>query len=84
MTTTKTSYTYEEQNAIALLRKSFKRKPEIASALLDGMSKELASIVLKKASEELTDLLMVSQAFSAAAKKLVELDTPKENDHAGS
>ena len=84
MTTTKTSYTYEEKNAIALLRKSFKRKPEIASALLDGMSKELASIVLKKASEELTDLLMVSQAFSAAAKKLVELDTPKENDHADS
>jgi len=84
MTTTKTSYTYEEKNAIALLRNSFKRKPEIASALLDGMSKELASIVLKKASEELTDLLMVSQAFSAAAKKLVELDTPKENDHADS
>lgn len=71
--------TYEERIALNTLRKSLPRKPELATALMQGMSKEVAYAVLKQVSKELNDMLIVSQAFSAAAKTLIALDKTKES-----
>ena len=68
----------DEQRAIRLLRDSMKRKPEIAAALMQGMSKEVAVKVLLQAKEELNALMEMSRAFSAAALTLTKLDEPKE------
>lgn len=69
--------TYEERQALPIIRKLIKRKPEFAAVLLEGMVKAGAVLVLQQASKELTDLLAMNQAFSAAAAKLVK-DMPKE------
>ena len=68
---------YEERNAVIVLRKAMKRKPEIAAALMEGMAKEVATTVLYQIKTELADLLKVSQAFSEAASTLVKME--KEN-----
>lgn len=75
---TELKLTYEERNAFTVMRKAIQRKPELAAALLEGLSKQVAVSVLQQAAKELDTLLKVSQAFSAAAKTLVSLDTPKE------
>jgi hypothetical protein len=72
--------TYEERNALEVLRKSMRRKPQIATALLEGMSKEIATNVLKQVQRELTDLLSVSQAFSAAAGALVKKEQESKDE----
>lgn len=66
------NYTYEERNAIAVLRKAMVKKPEIITELMKGQSKELASRVLLQARDELNMLLAATQAFAAAAKTLVD------------
>ena len=64
--------TYEEKNALDVLRKAMKRKPQIAAALMEGMAKEVAHTVLVQAQKELADLLKVSHAFSEAAGALAK------------
>lgn len=76
MNTQDLKLTYEERNALAVIRKALQRKPGLAAALLEGMSKEAASRVLSQGQKELTDMLAVTRAFSAAAAKLVSLDAP--------
>lgn len=75
---TQLKLSYEERMALATLRKSLPRKPELAAALMQGMSKEVANAVLKQAAKELNDMLTVSRAFSAAAKALIALDKTEE------
>jgi|688.fasta_scaffold646710_2 hypothetical protein len=74
MNTQELKLTYEERAALAVIRKALQRKPELAAAILAGMSKEVASRVLSQGQKELTDMLAVSKAFSAAAAALVTLD----------
>lgn len=70
--------TYEEKNALDVLRKAMKRKPQIAAALMEGMAKEVAHTVLVQAQKELADLLKVSHAFSEAAGTLAKQYKDKE------
>lgn len=71
----KASLTYEERQALAVLRKAMKRKPHIAAALMEGMGKEVAVTVLLQAKTEMAALLEVSRAFTTAAGVLAkELD----------
>ena len=65
---------YEERQALAVIRKALKRKPELAAAIMEGMSKEVATTVLLQTKKELDDLLAVSRAFSAAAGALAKAD----------
>ena len=65
---------YEERQALAVIRKALKRKPELAAAIMDGMSKEVATTVLLQTKKELDDLLAVSRAFSAAAGALAKAE----------
>lgn len=78
MTDIRATLTYEEKNALDVLRKAMKRKPQIAAALMEGMAKEVAHTVLVQAQKELADLLKVSHAFSEAAGTLAKMDKDKE------
>ena len=69
--------TYEERNALAVIRSAIKNKPQLAALILQNMSKEAAAAVLKQAQKELNDLLAMNRAFSKAAASLAEA-MPKE------
>jgi predicted DNA-binding protein (UPF0251 family) len=66
--------TYEERQALPVIRKLLKRKPDAANLIMQGMAKEVAVNVLLQAQKELADLLKVSQAISAAAGEIAKLD----------
>jgi hypothetical protein len=72
--TTKLTLNYEERQAIAVIRKSMRSKPEIITYLMDGQSHAMAAEVLLKAKDELTCLLEVNRAFVAASSALVKQD----------
>jgi predicted DNA-binding protein (UPF0251 family) len=70
---------YEERNALAVVRKSMQRNPAMATALLEGMTKQVAVNVLLQAKKELADLLVVTQAITKAAGDLASSDALKED-----
>ena len=70
----KIALTYEERQAMPVIRKLLKRKPEAAALLMQDMTKAGAVAVLLQAKKELADLLAVSQAMSAAAADIAKLD----------
>ena len=65
---------YDEKAAVALLRKSIKRDPEILVALLKDITKESAHQLLKQASRELEVNLVLARAMSGLAQELVNLN----------
>jgi predicted DNA-binding protein (UPF0251 family) len=66
--------TYEERQALPIIRKLLKRKPEAAAMLIEGVAKESAVNILLQAQRELADLLAVSHAMSHAAGEIAKLD----------
>lgn len=67
-----TNYTYDEKQAIRTIRSVMLKKPEIITDIMHGMAYESANNVLLKAQTELTQLLEVSRAFTAAAATLAQ------------
>lgn len=63
---------YDERMAFALVRKTIKRRPEFAAALMEDMSKEVAVAVLLQAKTELDQLLVINRAFIAASSALAK------------
>ena len=63
---------YDERQAFALVRKTIKRRPELAAALMEDMSKEVAVSVLLQAKKELDQLLVINRAFIAASSALAK------------
>ena len=59
--------TYEERQAIPVIRKMLKRKPEMAELLLKDMAREGATAILLRGQKELEDLLALNRALSTAA-----------------
>lgn len=78
----KVTFNYAEHQSLAVLRKSMRdpaRAAAIARSLLKDQSKELAYHLLKQASKEIADLLVVSRAFTDAAGRLAkEMPNDKE------
>lgn len=72
---------YDEREAIRLLRKTMQRRPEIAAMLLDGMSKDVAIAVMLKIRDELAMMLEINRAFSEVAAKLAQLEKQNENQN---
>jgi hypothetical protein len=66
--------TYEEKQALPVIRKLLKRNPDAAYLLMDGMAKEAAVGVLMQVKHELNNLMVVSRAMSTAAGELAKLD----------
>lgn len=70
--------TYEERQALPVIRKLLKRKPEAAAMLFEGIAKEAAVNILLQAKKEMEDLLSLSRAISLAAGEIVKMDKEKE------
>lgn len=66
--------TYEERQALPVIRKLLKRKPDAAYLLMDGMAKEVAVNVLLQVKAELNGMMTVSRAMSTAAGELAKMD----------
>lgn len=78
--TTKIALTYEERQALPIIQKLLKRKPEALGLLMEGMSKAAAVNVLLTAKKEMHDLHLMSQAMVAAAGIIVKMDQPTEGE----
>lgn len=65
---------YDERMALQTIRKTIKRRPEVAAMLLDGMAKEAAVAVMLKIRDELALMLDINRAFSEVAGKLAQLE----------
>jgi hypothetical protein len=76
--TTKIALTYEERQALTIIQKLLKRKPEAFGLLMVGMSKEAAVNVLLTAKKEMQDLHLMAQAMVLAASEIAKMDKPKE------
>lgn len=68
-----TRFTYEERQAITVLRRSVGTKPEIIQELLKDASYAAAVTALRGAQKELTTLLEVCRTFQEAAASLAKL-----------
>lgn len=77
----KIALTYEERQALPVIQKLLKRKPEAFSLLMEGMTKQSAVNVLLSAKKELQDLHIMAQALVAASGIIVKMDQPKESNH---
>lgn len=75
---TKVTLNDEERQALATIRKLFKRKPEAFGLLMEGMAKEAAVNVLLTAKKEMEDLHTMSRAMVLAASEIVKMDQHKE------
>jgi len=66
--------TYEERQALPVIRKLLQRKPEAAAMVFEGMARQSAANILLQAQKELADLLKVSQAITQAAGEIAKLE----------
>lgn len=73
-----TALNYQERDAIATLRKSLPKNPELIRELFKGMAKEVITNALLQTRDEMTTLLAVNQAMQAAAREFID----KEKQHA--
>jgi len=69
--------TYEERQALPVIRKLLKRKPEAVALVFEGMAKESAVNILLTANKELQDLHIMIQAMVEAAKLIATIDKPQ-------
>lgn len=72
--------TYEERQAIPVIKRLLQRKPEWAAELLKDISKEGAVAVLLQAQRELKDLQIFARAMTEAAAIVVQMDKEKVNE----
>ena len=72
----KIALTWEEREALAVMRKLFKRTPEAIALLMQDMTKATAVNVLLTAKKELEDLHTMSKALVAAAAEIVKMEKP--------
>ena len=77
---TKIALTYDERQALPIIQKLLKRKPEAMGLLMEGMSKAAAVSVLLTAKKEMADLHPMAQAMVAAAGLIVKMDKPTEGE----
>lgn len=75
----KIALTWDERQALPVIRKLLKRKPDAANLLFEGMAKESAVNILLQAKKEMEDLHTLSRAMVAAAGEIVKMDKEKVN-----
>jgi hypothetical protein len=66
--------TYDERQALQVIRNLLKRKPEAATLLVKDMTKASAVSMLLQVRDELQALQLIARAFSEAAGAIVQLD----------
>lgn len=76
------SLTYEERNAVAVIRKAMRNKPEIVNEIFKDQAYSQAYELLKLAKTQLDQLLEVNRAFISAASVLAKKQKDAEAHHA--
>jgi hypothetical protein len=72
--TPKIMLTYEERQALAVMRKLLKRKPEAIGLFMADMSKAAAVNVLLTAKKEMEHLHTMSKAMVLAATEIAKME----------
>jgi hypothetical protein len=72
--TPKITLSYEERQALAVMRKLLQRKPEAIGLLMADMSKAAAVNVLLTAKKEMEDLHTMSKAMVLAAAEIAKME----------
>jgi hypothetical protein len=70
----KIALTWGEKQALPVIQKLLKRKPEAVELLMKDMTKQAAVNILLSAKKELHDLHTLSQAMVAAAGIIVDME----------
>lgn len=70
---------YTEREAIAVLRKSIVRKPEIIHELMRGQTQEVVTNALVMVYYKLNTMLQISRTFKEAAAMLAAAEKEKGN-----
>ena len=70
----KISLTYEERQALPVIQKLIKRKPEVVALLMKDVTKVGAVAMLHQVSRELRDLQIMARAFSEASAAIMQMD----------
>lgn len=65
---------WDERQALPVIRKLLKRKPEFAAELLKDISKDAAVGILLQAQHELKQLHILTKAMVAASAEIVKMD----------
>jgi hypothetical protein len=78
MTEPKIALTWEERQALPVILKLLKRKPEAFDLLMKDMSKAAAVSILLTAKKEMHDLHLMAQAMVSAAGIIAKMDKPEE------
>jgi hypothetical protein len=78
MTEPKIALTWEERQALPVIQKLLKRKPEAFGLLMEGMNKAAAVSILLTAKKEMHDLHLMAQAMVSAAGIIAKMDKPEE------
>ena len=79
----KIALTWDERQALPVIQKLLKRKPEAFELLMKDMTKQAAVNVLLSAKKEMQDLHLMAQSLVAAASIIVKMDQPQpeESNH---
>lgn len=72
------SLTYEERQALPVILKLIKRKPEAVALLMKDVAKAGAVAMLQQVTRELDAMQIMARAFSEAAGAIVQIDKEKE------
>ncbi len=70
----KIALTWEERQALPVIQKLLKRKPEAFELLMKDMTKQAAVDILLGAKKEMGDLHLLAQALVSAASIIVKMD----------
>ena len=70
----KIALTYEERQALPVIRKLLKRKPEAFGLLMEDMTKAAAVNVLLTAKKETEDLHTMIKAMVAASAEIAKME----------
>jgi hypothetical protein len=76
----KIALTYEERQALPVIRKLLKRRPEAFGLLMEDITKDAAVNILLTAKQEMANLHTLSKAMVLAASEIVKMDKPTEGE----
>ena len=76
-----TKYTYDERRAIEMIRKTMVNKPDIIKEIMKDMAYLSSFNILKQASDDLQQLLAVTETFANSAMAIIKQKHEYFNDN---
>jgi hypothetical protein len=76
-----TKYTYDERRAIEMIRKTMVNKPDIIKEIMKDMAYLSSFNILKQASDDLKQLLAVTETFANSAMAIIKQKHEYFNDN---